>query len=65
MATRAKLVHLVRKASRVVKGPWDHLVQLVSEDHLETKELLDHLVTKVLEVKWAGKELKERMDHLV
>ena len=59
------MVHLVRKASREAKGPWDHLVQLVSEDHLETKELLDHLVIKVLGVKWAGKEQKERMDHLV
>jgi len=65
METKVKLVPLEKKVSREAKVPWDHLDQLVLEDLLETKELLDHLVTKVLEVKWAGKELKERMDHLV
>ena len=63
-ATKVKMAHLVRKASREAKGPWDLLDLLVSEDLQVTKELLDPLVTKALEVKWAGKEQKERMDQL-
>ena len=63
METKERLVHLEKKASKEEKGPWDLLVPSVSEDLQATKELLDLLVTKALEVKWADKELKERMDH--
>ena len=64
METKERLVRLGKKASKEEKGPWDLLVPSVSGDLQATKELLDLLVTKALEVKWADKELKERMDHL-
>jgi len=64
MVTKVKSVHLARKASRDPKDPLDLLDLSESEDLQETKGLSDHLVTKALEVKWVGKEPKERMDHL-
>ena len=63
METKERLVRLEKKVSKEEKGPWDLLVPSVSGDLQATKELLDLLVTKALEVKWADKELKERMDH--